>query len=64
MSHYISSLVKLAERAADEIEQAFEQAATALAASLEKEGLIHLRIWSLGVAGAGNLSALRQLHRL
>lgn len=42
MSHYISSLVKLAERAADENEQAFEKAATALAASLEKEGLIHL----------------------
>jgi uncharacterized phosphosugar-binding protein len=42
MSHYISNLLKLAERAADENEEAFERAAAALSASLEKEGLIHL----------------------
>ncbi len=42
MSHYISSLVKLAEKAAKENEEAFDSAATALATTLEKEGLVHL----------------------
>ena len=42
MSHYISSLVKLAERAADENEEAFDKAAAALSTTLEKEGLVHL----------------------
>lgn len=41
-SHYISRLVKLAERAADENEEAFDKAATALSDTLAKEGLIHL----------------------
>ena len=42
MSHYISSLVKLAERAANENEEAFDSAASVLATTLEKEGLVHL----------------------
>ena len=42
MSHYISNLVKLAERAADENEEAFDKAAVALSTTLEKEGLVHL----------------------
>ncbi len=42
MSHYISRLVKLAERAADENEEAFEKAAGALSETLSKQGLIHL----------------------
>lgn len=41
-SLYISRLVKLAERAADENEEAFEKAAEALSATLLNEGLVHL----------------------
>jgi len=41
-SLYISRLVKLAERAANENEEAFDKAATVLSETLRKEGLIHL----------------------
>src|SRR5690606_17671521 len=41
-SLYISRLLKLAERAAAENEEAFDKAATTLAESLRNEGLIHL----------------------
>lgn len=41
-SLYISRLVKLAEQAATENEEAFERAAAALSETLFKEGLIHL----------------------
>ncbi len=41
-SLYISRLVKLAERAASENEDAFDKAAEALSATLGNEGLVHL----------------------
>jgi uncharacterized phosphosugar-binding protein len=41
-SLYISRLLALAERAANENEDAFEKAASALSETLQKEGLIHL----------------------
>lgn len=41
-SLYISRLVKLAERAANENEEAFEKAAQALSTTLLNEGLVHL----------------------
>lgn len=41
-SLYISRLVQLAERAADENEDAFAKAADALSTTLQNEGLIHL----------------------
>ncbi|WP_157020259.1 sugar isomerase domain-containing protein [Mesorhizobium xinjiangense] len=41
-SLYISRLLQIAERAARENEDAFDKAASALSATLEKEGLIHL----------------------
>jgi uncharacterized phosphosugar-binding protein len=41
-SQYISRLLKLAERAADENEQAFDKAASALSDTLENKGLVHL----------------------
>ncbi|MCT8991104.1 sugar isomerase domain-containing protein [Chelativorans sp. SCAU2101] len=41
-SLYISRLLKLAERAAAENEEAFDKAATTLAETLRNEGLIHL----------------------
>lgn len=41
-SQYISRLLKLAERAANENEKAFGEAAIALSSTIEKEGLVHL----------------------
>ena len=47
MSHYISSLVKLAERAADENEEAFDKAAVALSRATGE--LLSARHIELGV---------------